>query len=161
MASRSDSTPPLLPSVLDRLLDADPTSQVEAPPYPPAVLREIRQSVRRDLENLLNTRRFYKLPARDDDPLALSSVGYGIPDFTGGSVDSHVMLAAIRDAIQRFEPRLTNIRVTLEDAAESIDRTLRFRIEATLWIEPLREPVAFRTRWESTTSSVQVEGESA
>ncbi len=161
MPPRSDSTPPLLPSVLDRLIDAEPTSQVEAPPYPPAVLREIRQSVRRDLENLLNTRRLYSAPPKDDDPLTLSSIGYGIPDFTGASVDTRIMLASIEDAIRRFEPRLKNIRVLLEDAAESIDRTLRFRIEATLWIEPLREPVAFRSKWESTTSSVQVEGDSA
>ncbi len=161
MPPRSDSTPPLLPSVLDRLIDAEPTSQVEAPPYPPAVLREIRQSVRRDLENLLNTRRSYAAPPKDDDPLTLSSIGYGIPDFTGASVDTRLMLAAIEDAIRRFEPRLKNVRVLLEDAAESIDRTLRFRIEATLWIEPLREPVAFHSKWESTTSSVQVEGDGA
>jgi type VI secretion system protein ImpF len=161
MASRTESIPPLVPSVLDRLLDAEPTSQVEAPPYPPAVLREIRQAVRRDLENLLNTRRLYQAPPRDDDPLAQSSLGYGIPDFTGTSVDSRVMLAAIEDAIRRFEPRLRNVRVVVDEQGESKDRTLRFRIEATLWIEPLREPVAFRSRWESTTSSVQVEGEVA
>lgn len=161
MPPRSNAIPPLTESVLDRLLDDAPESQVEATPYPPAVLREIRQSVRRDLENLLNTRRLYTKPPKADDPLTLSSVGYGIPDFTGAAVDTKLMLDAIRDAITRFEPRLRNVRVLLEDAKESIDRTLRFRIEATLWIEPLREPVAFRSIWESTTSSVQVEGDVA
>jgi type VI secretion system protein ImpF len=151
--------PALLPSVLDRLIDAEPKSQVEAPPYPPAVLREIRQSVRRDLENLLNTRRIYAVPARDDDPLAMSTVGYGIPDFTGAAADTQAMLSAIEDAIRRFEPRLKNVRVQMDAGNPSIDRTLRFRIEATLWIEPLQEPVAFRSKWESTTSSMQVEGE--
>jgi type VI secretion system protein ImpF len=156
-----ESTPPLLPSVLDRLIDLEPTSNVEAPPYPPAVLREIRQSVRRDLENLLNTRRLYDQPARDDDPLAQSSVGYGIPDFTGAAADLHAMLAAIEDAIRRFEPRLKNVRVLMDGPGQAIDRTLRFRIEATLWVEPLTEPVAFRSKWESTTSSMQVEGDAA
>lgn len=153
--------PPLLPSVLDRLIDKEPTSQVEARPHPPAVLREIRQAVRRDLENLLNTRRLYTAPAKDEDPLTLSSVGYGIPDFTGAAANTEAMLAAIEDAIRRFEPRLKNVRVQLDGPKQTVDRTLRFRIEATLWVEPLREPVAFRSRWESTTSSMQVEGEVA
>jgi type VI secretion system protein ImpF len=159
--SRHDALPQLLPSVLDRLIDKEPTSQVEAPTPPPVVLREIRLAVRRDLENLLNTRRLHKAPAKDDDPLALSTVGYGIPDFTGAAANTEAMLAAIEDAIRRFEPRLKNVRVQLDGPKQTVDRTLRFRIEGTLWIEPLREPVAFRSKWESSTSSMQVEGEVA
>jgi len=147
--------------VLDRLIDARPDAQVEAPSHPAEVLREIRQAVRRDLENLLNTRRLYSPPAKDEDPLALSCVGYDIPDFTGAATDTATMLAAVEDAIRRFEPRLKNVRVQMDGPKQTVDRTLRFRIEATLWVEPLREPVAFRSKWESTTSSMQVEGEVA
>jgi len=46
----------LIPSVLDRLLDDDPASAREAPKARTQVLRELKQSVRRDLEWLLNSR---------------------------------------------------------------------------------------------------------
>ena len=47
---------PLVPSVLDRLLDDEPQNTHETPKSRNQVLRDLKQSVRRDLENLLNTR---------------------------------------------------------------------------------------------------------
>jgi len=47
---------PLVPSVLDRLLDDDPGVSREPARNRHQVLRELKQAVRRDLENLLNTR---------------------------------------------------------------------------------------------------------
>lgn len=66
--------------------------------------------IRRDVETLLNTR----APADADDV-----TGYGLPDFTHLSPDSPDdmwrMAAAVREALQRFEPRLENIRVDVDD----------------------------------------------
>ena len=75
---------PLVPSVLDRLLDDDPEISREAPASRHQVLRELKMAVRRDLENLLNTRvRCLALPAHCKE-LNQSLVNYGLPDFTGG-----------------------------------------------------------------------------
>ena len=45
----------LTPSVLDRLIDEEPTSTRELPKSRGQVLRDLKQHIRRDLENLLNT----------------------------------------------------------------------------------------------------------
>ena len=54
--SRVKNDQPLMPSLLDRLLDDEPNNNQDAPQARHQVLRELKQSVRRDLENLLNTR---------------------------------------------------------------------------------------------------------
>ena len=72
---------PLVPSVLDRLLDDQP--DVSREPVKPRhqMLRELQEAVRRDLENLLNTRaRVGNLPS-DLLELQKSVVHYGLPDF--------------------------------------------------------------------------------
>ena len=43
-------------SILDRLIDNDPGNNVERDPDQHQKLKDLRNSVRRDLENLLNTR---------------------------------------------------------------------------------------------------------
>ena len=54
--TRAQPNQPLVPSVLDRLLDDNPGAKSEPPQSRHQVLRDLKQSVRRDLENLLNTR---------------------------------------------------------------------------------------------------------
>ena len=72
--------------MLDRLLDHEPDVRREAPRSRNQVLRELKQSVRRDLENLLNTRvRCIPLPPELKE-LKQSLVNYGIPDLTGASL---------------------------------------------------------------------------
>ncbi len=138
----------LLPSVLDRLLDDDPSVTREAEKSRSQLLRELKQSVRRDLENLLNTRiSLYPIP-EDLQELQTSVLNYGIPDFTGvgmGSRTQRTKLARIvQDAIQRFETRFKTVRVELVDDRGSLnDRTIRFRIEGLLHAEPAPEPVTF------------------
>ena len=46
----------ITPSIVDRLLDFEPKISTEAPKSRSQGLRELKQSVRRDLEWLLNTR---------------------------------------------------------------------------------------------------------
>ena len=54
--SRVRDDQPLVPSVFDRLLDDEPDNSRETAASRRQVLRELKQSVGRDLENLLNTR---------------------------------------------------------------------------------------------------------
>src|SRR5262249_60560156 len=79
---------PLLPSLLDRLLDADPGVRREPPAAQHLLLRELKQAVRRDLENLLNTRVRNVTWGSHLDELDRSLVNYGLPDFNGMSLAS-------------------------------------------------------------------------
>lgn len=164
MADRPKSNQPLLPSVLDRLLDDDPTVTREVPKNGAQVLRELKQSVRRDLENLLNTRcRPMTLPEELSE-LEVSLVNYGIPDFTGSNLraaeEPDLLFRAIESAIRNFEPRLTVVRVEPVSNSEPLDRTLRFRIDAVLSVDPIEERVLFNSALEPATGAYQIEGES-
>jgi type VI secretion system protein ImpF len=153
---------PLMPSVLDRLIDYDPGNTRDAPRSRAQVLRELKQSVRRDLESLLNTRRrcLSWPPALSE--LETSLVNYGIPDFTGSSMSRKRQREDFRRTIERvirtFEPRFKSVQVEMLDNSEPTDQTLRFRINALLHAEPAPEPVVFDTSLEPLNGTYEVKG---
>ncbi len=154
----------LLPSVFDRLIDDDPQVRREPARNRSQLLRDLKLAVRRDLENLLNTRvRCLPWPAEFTE-LKQSLVNYGIPDLTGASLASSKEREEFRRTIQSvivlFEPRLKKLYVSLHDQTEAIDRTIRFHIEATLQAEPAPEPVAFDSTLRLSTGTFEVKGES-
>jgi type VI secretion system protein ImpF len=135
-------------SILDRLIDLDPEVAKEPVQFRLQDLRQVKASVVRDLEHLLNTRRPFDDPPEAFRNLRDSLFMYGLSDFTGhnpkaSSVRQQLRLQ-IERTISRFEPRLRNVVVRLEADAET-ERTLRFRISAVLIVEPLSEPVTFDT----------------
>lgn len=154
----------LLPSVLDRLIDDDPQVRQEAPRGRNQLLRDLKQAVRRDLENLLNTRvRCLPWPAEWTE-LQQSLVNYGVPDLTGTSLASSKEREEFRRTVQslitQFEPRLKKPYVSLIDPGSSMDRAIRFHIEAVLQAEPAPEPVAFDSTLRLPTGTFEVKGES-
>jgi type VI secretion system protein ImpF len=153
---------PLIPSVLDRLLDNEPEVSREAPHSRNQVLREVKLSLGRDLENLLNTRRRYGVIPAGLPELRRSLVRYGIPDFTGsnmGSMESRQdFCRTIAEVIRDNEPRLKTVHVKLLDNVEPLDRTLRFRIDALMRMDPAPEPVVFDSALEPGTGTFQVRG---
>lgn len=153
----------LIPSVLDRLLDFEPEVSREPPKKRNQVLREMKQSVRRDLESLLNTRtRCLSWPAEFDE-LKQSLVNYGIPDLTGATLGTPKERADfcrnLQGIIRQAEPRLKAVTVRLLDQSDPIDRTLQFRIEAMLQAEPAPEPIMFDSNLRLTTGTFEVKGE--
>ena len=162
MSSRPNVNQPLRPSLLDQLIDSDPQVRVETPRTPAQVLRELKRSVRRDIEDLLNTRwRNTEIPpelSRLEDSL----INYGIPDFTAADMDAarnpDVLLFAIADCLRRFEPRLRNVRLQQVEPGETVSRTFLFRIEGTLCVEPLEEFVRYDSSFETTTCTIQLAG---
>ncbi|MGH9369822.1 MAG: type VI secretion system baseplate subunit TssE [Thermoanaerobaculia bacterium] len=146
--SRVDNEIRITPSVLDRLLDDRPDESREAAASRQTSLRLLKQAVRRDLEWLLNAR---QLPGGISEELPetrRSLASYGLPDFAATNVKSpdeqHQLRQAVEDAVRTFEPRLEGVVVTLETLAET-ERSVRFRIEARLRVEPSPEPVVFDT----------------
>jgi type VI secretion system protein ImpF len=160
--SRIPIDQPLTPSVLDRLLDDDPSSKLETAKMRTQVLREMKQSLRRDLENLLNTRRRAKPLPGDLDELPVSLVNYGIPDITGADLGSPSKRAEFAAEIERvlrdFEPRFKTVHVQMIPNSETTQRILRFRIEGLLHAEPAPEPIAFDSSLEPATGNVEVKG---
>lgn len=146
--ARSDHDIRLTPSILDRLLDDDPQTTREAPRSQAQSLAELKRSVKRDLEWLLNTRHNGVDIAETLEELNESLAVYGLPDLTSLSVknpnEQNRLAKAIETALRIFEPRFINVKVSLEPI-DNTDRQLRFRIEAHLDIEPVPEPISFDT----------------
>lgn len=156
--SRVSNNQPLDMSVLDRLGE-DVASWADGSF---AILDELKDAVRADLENLLNTRWRCTVWPPDLKELETSLINYGIPDFTsanlGSATDREEFRYVIERVIKRFEPRFTSVRVELMENSDKLDRTLRFRIVALLRARPHPEPVAFNTAVEPSNASVVVEG---
>lgn len=94
----------------------------------------IEDSILRDLEMLLNTRREEFLIPPEFEQTATSIVNFGVPDLAKcGSLRSGPEQAKlcrwIEDALRNFEPRLCNVAVRVVDR-ENINPVLRFRVEA-------------------------------
>lgn len=152
----------LIPSVLDRLIDEEPHRVSEVPASRTQVLQQMKSSVGRDLQNLLNTRCRASTWDEGLDQLPRSLVAYGVPDCVGintGSRDQQEILREmIQNAVITFEPRLMNVRVNLSDTDDPNDRTLRFRIDALLRVDPAPEPVAYDSRLDASIGDFTVQG---
>ena len=114
----------LLPSLLDRLLDFEPSVRREAPKSRTQLLRELKLSVRRDLENLLNTRvRASPRPAELSE-LKLSLVNYGIPDPTGASLgtprERDEFCRTIEKTLNLFDHRLKRLQIGRASCRERV-----------------------------------------
>lgn len=147
--------------LLDRLMDADPDAPRTLPPTHAEAVEALRNAVRRDLEALLNARRRRLPPPAHCEELAVSPIGYGVPDPTSGSFTDEdrrrALAAEVEAVVQRFEPRLANVRVFLSNLdPELFDRTLRVRIEGLLCTEPVPEAVTFETLVRPSTLDVAV-----
>jgi type VI secretion system protein ImpF len=158
--ARSDNEVRVTLSVLDRLIDYEPEISREAPASRSKSLHQMKQSLRRDLELLLNTRQTQELPA-DLKELNKSVAAYGLPDYSSANVkspsDQNRMRRELEGLIETFEPRLSNVTVTLEPAREH-ERALHFRIDAQLMVDPAPEPVTFDTVLQLINGEYQVQG---
>lgn len=149
-------------SVLDRLTDAE-GGEVDGFSNWESSVDGLKQSLVRDLEWLLNTRRIAE-PAPDYYGEVVRSVyNFGLPDISSRSADSvdaqQLLLRDIEESIRVFEPRLTDVRVHLRPNAEEGARQARFVIEAMLRMEPNPERVVFDTVLETPTGKFFVRGE--
>lgn len=150
----------VVPSLLDRLTDEAPKELADPTITRDESERRYRRSVERDVEVLLNTRRTM-YPAPDGLPELRHSVyDYGLLDTTGIPVGTKSgrdrLLTALKDAIQRFEPRMTDARVRLVDADQVKNPQMRFVIEAVLLMDREREPVVFDTVLEVASGEYDV-----
>ncbi len=161
MAAEAGRGGKIVQSVLDRLLDDDPEQKQERPRPPAQELRELRDSVMRDVADILNTRRRWPPPDPALFELTPSLADYGIPDFTGADLSSTRALEEFREAMEtalrRYEPRFKSVRVEIQSGDDPGDRTLRFRIDALLHADPVPESVVFDSFIDPVTGGFEVE----
>ena len=153
---------PLVPSILDRLIDHNPEESVEPVKARTQLIGDLRQSIRRDLENLLNTRWWARGWPADLKELEPSVVRYGIPDVAGADLASErgrrEYLKQVEQTIRMYEPRFKSVRVRFHDEGQQLDRTMKFRIDAVMYAFPAPEPIIFDTSLEPSTGEFSVKG---
>ena len=99
-------------SLLDRLVDLEPRTSSETPPTWSESVRQLKNSLRHDLEWLLNTRRIPVDPPESFEELPRSLYNFGFPDITSLGRDSREvrvrLLRQVEETITTFEPRLAS-----------------------------------------------------
>jgi type VI secretion system protein ImpF len=138
----------LLPSIIDRLIEprGEETSDLHRRGQ---TVRELEEAVRRDLQDLLNTRRAAIDGFPDDTELSRSLLTYGLPELTSFNPtvpdQCKTLQTIIENTIGAFEPRLMDVRVTSVMADAASGRGLRMCVEALLRVSPAPVPVTFDT----------------
>lgn len=131
----------------------------DTPPSRPRV-SVLHARIARDLETLMNTRSsLAQHPLLDPYPLARDSIlGYGLPDFTGCSpghpLERGRLQAALIQALRRFEPRLSQVRVDLAPPVPG--HPLAIRIEGVLSRHPQQPRLQFQVDFDPWSGSCEV-----
>lgn len=140
-------------TIIDRLCEARSSASIA----------EMREMVRIDLENLLNTRQ-----GRNDVPpwfeqLCSSLAVYGLQNIDTVDISSKSellkLLSDIRSTIQRFEPRLQNVDVSIskdyEEKQVLSPFVLHLRIDAEIRLGTYIDRVIFNTMIQKNGATVQ------
>jgi type VI secretion system protein ImpF len=157
--SKLDAKSSLLPSIIDRLIEPREGESSDLSLRGQSV-RELEEAVRRDLQDLLNTRQTASEYVPENSELSRSLLTFGLPELStyNPTVPDHrkQLQEIIEQAIRRFEPRLMNVRVTSISADSATGRGLRMSIEALLRVSPAPLPITFDTVVKSGTGEWQV-----
>lgn len=124
-------------------------------------MRQLRESVLRDLAWLLSTSSFDTDRSLTAWPeVERSVVNFGLPSIAGhgiASFDAAGAAARLQKAIQVFEPRLSHVHVTSETESGRMDRNaLVFRVEAELWGQPTPQRLLLRTQIDIESTDVVI-----
>ncbi len=161
--SRPDPDLAVTASVLDRLIDLNPDVPTDPPASRSQSVRQLKASLRRDLEWLLNTRRNPEEVPETYEELFRSLCNYGLPDLTSMALNSprdrQRLLRHIEQTIEIFESRLAGVRVRAVDNISLGPRIVRFQIEALLKMDPAPEQVLFDTVLQLNSGEYQVKGD--
>jgi type VI secretion system protein ImpF len=140
--------------LLDRLTDLD-----QWPDTRSASISMYRESLKRDVEWLLNTRQPV-IPELEDYPATAASVfNFGLPDihsFDGSKgKEQNALTVALEKCIRIFEPRISQPRVFLT-RTDILSRSLKFHIEGQIVYENMNEEIKFDTTLELISGEYEV-----
>jgi type VI secretion system protein ImpF len=156
----SPTPSPLRMSLLDRLIDEAPDLSFDPPRSRTEELRVIRETFRRDIEAILNTRRRCLSPPAELRALKAALPYCGVSDLVGMSLATQQerasLLHSLEEAIRTFEPRFRSVELSLVQARDPLDRVLRIRIEAVTQIEQAHGPIVLETALDPATRTFSV-----
>lgn len=162
------ATARLQPSLLDRLTDNEPHSDVESANRRAMSRAELRQSVLRDLAWLLNTANGETDQTLHQYPHAIRSVvNFGMRPLSGlrvSEIDWTVLEQNMCRAILDFEPRI--LKDTLQVSALATDdlinhhNMLAFQIRCQLWAQPYPLELLLRTNLDLESGEMLVQDQS-
>jgi type VI secretion system protein ImpF len=147
----------LRPSLIDRLVDPESEGKSGRRGY---TVEQMIDTVRRDVEDLLNSRRMTEVGADLFPEVRRSIVTFGMPDLV--SIQTSMGHATARvaqeleEAISRFEPRLVNVRAVPLGGQDPRKLRLEFQIQATLKMDPSPD-VSFVTLLKLTTGETTIQ----
>lgn len=141
-------------SLIDRLVDTEQWPETRA-----ASIGMYRDSLKRDVEWLLNTRQPV-IPELESYPATAASVlNFGLPDlhsFDGSAgKEQNALVVALEKCIRTFEPRISQPRVFLS-RTDMLSRSLRFHIEGQINYENMDEEIKFDTVLELISGEYEV-----
>jgi type VI secretion system protein ImpF len=144
--------------LFDRLVDLDPRTPTEPAPLRALSMHQLRESVRREVGRLLNTRCPY--PTSSDEKAGRTVLDYGLEDFSAFSpqspADQRRIASILQQAIEAFEPRLRQVRITVERFIDN-KKALLAHLDAQLVVETVAEPISFPVYIQSTTGKASVD----
>jgi type VI secretion system protein ImpF len=130
--------------LFDRLTDLSPEKPVEEKPLRTLSVDALRESIRREIHRILNTR--CTTPPQELENREWTVLDYGLPDYTGAytrsTEDQARLERAMTRAIRAFEPRLVDPSVELLEGMEG-ERSLFFQIYGGVRVGTQLEPVSF------------------
>ena len=146
---------------LDNLIDYNPEQKQSIPDESTHLLQQFKESIRRDLEQLLNTRhRCQSLPSELKYSLG-STLNYGIPDLSSINLidpTSRVKFCRqLEEVIRQFEPRFKSVKVIADDMLTIHSEEFRFSVEALVEAKPAPILMVFDSTLEPISTHVQVE----
>jgi type VI secretion system protein ImpF len=160
--AQSVTTPAFRRSFLDQFLEDGAESRGERVRSQADDLTAFRESVRRDLEMLLNCRQPCVTWPKWYEELKISLFNFGIPDFTGFDLSAperrEEFRRTVEEVVRNFEPRLFAVSVSLL-VVDDMSRSIRLRISAQ--IQPdlaSSETIVFNSVVDTATRTFSVSG---
>jgi len=154
----------LQPALLDRLTDHDPTRKVEGRDERVLSRAQLRASVLRDLTWLFNSTNLASSVDLTAYPLAAqSTLNYGLSALAGNAVASlelHDVERILKEAIERFEPRILPHSLTVKGVAASDPmghhNVISFEISGELWAQPYPVDLLIKTDMNLESGEIRI-----
>ncbi len=151
-----------LPSLLDRLTDLEPRVNREPARDRAQTLRQLKASLRRDLEWLFNSQARLDPVPDEYRETRQSLASYGLPDLTGRALhterDQADLAILMEELLLLFEPRLRPVSVN-PVGGTGPSRVVRFQIVGMLRVDPSPERIVFDSSFDPASSYYRVEGD--
>lgn len=139
----------IMASLLDRLLDDGPTTS-----------RDVREGLRRDLENLLNNSICVIGWGSDKSALDSSILNYGVIDITTLNVSTPDQKKNVAKQMQKqiamLDSRFDEILITVQPNRSEAEQALRLRLELSVEIDNVLESILMESLLDPLATRVSV-----